>query len=738
MRAIIAFIIAATLLCSVGYAAPIQKYEEVIPITPGITLTKIQEFHSDQSISYSYIKADLTDENTKLKLLKSENGIDVVDTVNNLAKTEEDVVAAINGDFFSIQSGNKGFSLGIEIEDGALNQSPINPSTMATVAYLDNTLAMSYLDFNISIVAPNGESNAIRHLNKHTTYYGDILMYTKGFNGGMSPAPGGEVVEVLVDDGKIVEFRRNMPPVEIPENGCVLVISEGVNMFLANNFNVGDEVEFEYNISPDIKEAEVAFGGGAMLVEDGAEVSEFSHTVSGYQPRSAIGVTEDGKTMYIVAVDGRQDISRGMSMPQLAKLMVSLGCHNAVNLDGGGSTNMVASTMWNPEIHTVNSKTENRKVINAIGLTYTAESDGKVKNIELKTDKDTVFVGHPVKVSVAVYDSNMRPVSDKVDLSSDYGTIKDGVFIPERSGEAIVKAKCGGVSAQTSVYVVDTVAGIETDSYIRLENGGNSEFTINAFDSMGHYVSVTNTEKFGIYSSDEKVVSVDGRRLTAHSNGTAMITVKKDDAVSYISVAVDDSASEKEIKFKAPSTNLYSQNLIPSHKTMVVGTVCGDVKNLISGFVNSKVRKEMSNNPDGVVIGDLGEFKNYETENALCINVDTSSGGIRNTSPEQWNKIVDSISKSQKKNVFVFSDNSIFGSSDFENKVIKDYFSTLDRNVFIVTAGENNTYKNINGVNYFTVGNQTGVSLDLGYLSNYKYLVFHFGENVTFEWKNWF
>lgn len=738
MRAIIAFIIAVTLFCSVGYAAPIQKYEEVIPITPGITLTKIQEFHSDQSISYSYIKADLTDENTKLKLLKSENGIDVVDTVNNLAKTEEDVVAAINGDFFSIQSGNKGFSLGIEIEDGAINQSPINPSTMATVAYLDNTLAMSYLDFNISIVAPNGESNVIRHLNKHTTYYGDILMYTKGFNGGMSPAPGGEVVEVLVEDDKVVEFRRNMPPVEIPENGYVLVVSEGVNMFLANNFSEGDEIEIEYYISPDIKEAEVAFGGGAMLVENGVEVNEFSHTVSGYQPRSAIGVSEDGKTMYIVAVDGRQDISRGMSMSQLAKLMLSLGCHNAVNLDGGGSTNMVASTMWNPEIHTVNSKTENRKVINAIGLTYTKESNGKVKDVEIKTDKDTVFVGHPVKVSVAAYDSNMRPVSLDVNLSSDNGTIKDGILIPERAGEVVLKAKCGGVSAQTTVYVVDKVEGIETDSYIRLKNGENREFTINAFDSIGNYVSITNPEKFEITSSDEKVVSVDGRKITAHSEGRAIITVKKDDAVSYISVAVDDTASEKEIKFKAPSANMYSQNLILSQNTMTIGAVCKDVKNLMSGFVNLKVRKEMSNNSNGVVIGDIGGFKNYETENALCINVDTSLGGIRKTSQEQWDKIVDAISNSQKKNLFIFSDNSIFGSSDFENRVIKDYFSALDKNVFIVTAGENNTYKNINGVKYFTVGNHTGATLDMDYLANYKSLVFHFGEDVTFEWKNWF
>ena len=97
---------------------------------------------------------------------------------------------------------------------------------MATVAKLDGEILMTYLEFHIMIVAPNGNYAEVRHLNKHTSYYGDILMFTDGFNGGYSPAPGGEVVEVVVEDGIITEFRRNMPPAEIPENGCILAVSE--------------------------------------------------------------------------------------------------------------------------------------------------------------------------------------------------------------------------------------------------------------------------------------------------------------------------------------------------------------------------------------------------------------------------------------------------------------------------------------------------------------------------------
>ncbi|MCW2725059.1 MAG: copper amine oxidase-like protein [Frankiales bacterium] len=56
------------------------------------------------------------------------------------------------------------------------------------------------------------------------------------------------------------------------------------------------------------------------------------------QPRTALGVTEDGK-MLLVVVDGRQaGYSAGMTLQELADLMTSLGARDAINLDGGGST----------------------------------------------------------------------------------------------------------------------------------------------------------------------------------------------------------------------------------------------------------------------------------------------------------------------------------------------------------------------------------------------------------------
>ena len=245
MKKITAFLSAVFLLCMNIYASEIFTTTETFTIADGITLTNVKSFYSDHNLTYSYIKADLSNENVGLRLLTPQSGPDTLDTVGNIAAANPDTVAAMNADFFSTVSGGKALSLGIEIKNGELIQSPINPDTMATIYEKDSVVDMTYLGFNIMVVAPNWEYAPIAHLNKHTSYYGSILMYTKEFNGGYSPAPGGEVVEVVVEDGVVTEFRRDMPPCKIPENGCVLVVSEGSSMFFANNFAVGDPIKFD-------------------------------------------------------------------------------------------------------------------------------------------------------------------------------------------------------------------------------------------------------------------------------------------------------------------------------------------------------------------------------------------------------------------------------------------------------------------------------------------------------------
>ena len=81
---------------------------------------------------------------------------------------------------------------------------------------------------------------------------------------------------------------------------------------------------------------------GCLLLDEGqpqplAESQSFVHK---RHPRTCLGIT-DRNTVLLVTVDGRHKQAAGMTLPELTALMQQMGCHEAINLDGGGST-----TMW--------------------------------------------------------------------------------------------------------------------------------------------------------------------------------------------------------------------------------------------------------------------------------------------------------------------------------------------------------------------------------------------------------
>ena len=89
-----------------------------------------------------------------------------------------------------------------------------------------------------------------------------------------------------------------------------------------------------------------AMHAGPILISDGkinitSEEEVFFNTpVDGVQPRSAIGYRTNGDIV-IMVVDGRQVDSRGVYLQELAILMLQFNCHEALNLDGGGSSTLI-------------------------------------------------------------------------------------------------------------------------------------------------------------------------------------------------------------------------------------------------------------------------------------------------------------------------------------------------------------------------------------------------------------
>jgi hypothetical protein len=131
--------------------------------------------------------------------------------------------------------------------------------------------------------------------------------------------------------------------VEIPQDGFLLVArGSGIT-----DLSGALKASFEFSGDKNFDKWPNILGAGPRLVENGVvkttEVEEeFRPDVLARGPRSAIGFDKAGNWI-MLAVDGRQANSVGLSLPETAKLLVELGAYQAMNLDGGSSTQLIVN-----------------------------------------------------------------------------------------------------------------------------------------------------------------------------------------------------------------------------------------------------------------------------------------------------------------------------------------------------------------------------------------------------------
>ena len=83
-----------------------------------------------------------------------------------------------------------------------------------------------------------------------------------------------------------------------------------------------------------------AISGNVMLLEQGSIQPEPGGDL---QPRTAVGLDRSGRTLILVVVDGRQPgYSQGVTLAELAQILLENGAFTAMNLDGGGSSTLVS------------------------------------------------------------------------------------------------------------------------------------------------------------------------------------------------------------------------------------------------------------------------------------------------------------------------------------------------------------------------------------------------------------
>lgn len=110
-----------------------------------------------------------------------------------------------------------------------------------------------------------------------------------------------------------------------------------------------------------------AVSGRQMLLDNGVAQSSSTRL----EPRTAVGVTRDGKRVFILVADGRRkEYSNGLSYADMAVIFKRLGAYDAINLDGGGSSSFsieVAAGDFEP-INRPSDRSGERAVPNGLAI----------------------------------------------------------------------------------------------------------------------------------------------------------------------------------------------------------------------------------------------------------------------------------------------------------------------------------------------------------------------------------
>ena len=439
-------------------------------ITSGATLKNYTWDISDGRVKAAVLEIDLTNPYVQLEVVPGKGQFTQKATVSQMAN-RTDAVAMVNGDFFNMKA--EGAPIGTTVIDGELVSSQSYVTGVYCLGVTKGRKAhIEPFTFEGNVVASNGQKRNLSGLNK--TFYweettklhshiGKLHLYNDMWGGkkrGMDSYVG-VPAEVMVKNNQVtaVAFNGGFNS-SVPKDSYIIHGDGGAADYLKQNFHVGDRVQINYKYTPE-EDWDMVIGGHALLVDNGRTVpyTKDVNVLGGVRARTAAGISRDGNTVYIVAVEGRTKDSRGISLGNLSVLMTKLGAWKALNLDGGGSTTMVSRPLGETEREKViypENKGAERNVVVGLGV-YSSAPKGQVKGIEVNGPK-TLTIGESGTYSYKAYDEYYNPVTDKSSIrlseSNGLGTVNGNTFTAKQSGTANLKASAGSASTTYPVKVI--------------------------------------------------------------------------------------------------------------------------------------------------------------------------------------------------------------------------------------------------------------------------------------------
>lgn len=474
------------------------------PVTEGVELIHLRRFDERGWLNITLLEIDLTTPGLKIDALLGNNQITGAQPFSKTAN-ESGAIAGINGDFFHIGVSNA--PLGGHIQSGKLLKSP-PPSLALSVGFSPPGLKPFIGDiiFQGQISSSNGASFDISEWN-HPGGVSDGIIFYDHHWGENAPGNSGNshvVHAILNAENKVVRLLKGKPGPQISEQTQILLGHGRGAAWLLSNAQPGDQLTIGYEIGPNPFFS--AIGGHPLLVRDDEILVE--HNPNDLHPRSAIGFNRDKTRSWWVVIDGRSPLSRGMSHYETAKFLQSLGASDVLNLDGGGSSTILARNPGESfaSVKNITSDGGERNIPNGLGI-FAPSSSGIMKNllIESPAPADPYLInpaelrlapGASFQPTLLATDEQLNPVNPPSDVKwtvhpADLGSFSDGKFTAAKPGvgQMIVSAQSSSgefLTASQSLRIIGNPVELRIDpAEISGRTGETIPLSIRATDIRG-------------------------------------------------------------------------------------------------------------------------------------------------------------------------------------------------------------------------------------------------------------
>ncbi|MCX6151595.1 MAG: phosphodiester glycosidase family protein [Ignavibacteriales bacterium] len=331
-------------------------------ILPGIIHKKI--ISVKDTIRVNVLEVDLSRGEYYIRSASAKNNIKGKATTSNVVNSFIDssfqVVAAINGDFWEDDGEvvNNMICEGDFVKATKFTDSPFNDFVNSQFAITFNNKPMiEQFVFSGDVIFKNGLIEKINRINSKADS-NSFTLYNH-YQGKSTPkAPGNWKINELelnpfLKSGDTIFCKLGTYSLEGEnkiENGkFILSANNRYTKYFKKLVGPGDIIKLVLHLNPNRVNVRSLVGGWPRLVCDGKNISSKADSLEGVfprfsktkHPRTGIGFSKDSTKLFLIAVDGRQESSSGMSLNQFANLMISQGVYQGLNFDGGGSTTMV-------------------------------------------------------------------------------------------------------------------------------------------------------------------------------------------------------------------------------------------------------------------------------------------------------------------------------------------------------------------------------------------------------------